>query len=191
MILETYLGPILLAWAWERDNVGFRIVGTDFHQAIFVDNIVLIAKNQEDAQRMLNDITQCVLDLGLQWKPASLEFMTAGGLRNQPFDLYTWSSGNYVPITQREYITTLCTKLDPEGSTTTGSNHDDCEMFLHMQHDPLMLSLVEMSCTDAERVRQHARTKLIMSSDAPHSTLGVLQRPEFCPNRVQLLLQLF
>lgn len=103
------------------DKVGFRIEGAEFHHAIFADNIVLIARDTNDAQRMIDDITQCILDIGLQWKPTSIECMTTGNLREQTIDSYTWSNGNYVRIPQNEHITTLGTKLDPEGTTTTSN----------------------------------------------------------------------
>ena len=96
LILETHLEPILQAW--DMDKVGFRIEGTEFHHAIFADAIVLIARGTNDAQCIIDDITHCILDIGLQWKPTSIECMTTGNLRDQTIDLYTWSNGNYVRI---------------------------------------------------------------------------------------------
>ena len=113
LILETALAPTITKW--NNEGIGYRINGHEAHHAIWADNIILIANTPEEAQRMINDVTQSIMDAEFEWKPTSLECMTTGELQDEVIDLYTWSNDDYQRIPQVKEITLLGTKLDQTG----------------------------------------------------------------------------
>ena len=94
IILEEVLRDTIKSW--EDRQIGYHIAAlnddqktftyTESNHAVWADNVFLVAKNVDEAQTMLNEITTALLNANLQWKPKEAACM---GLETWPTPKYS------------------------------------------------------------------------------------------------------
>ena len=124
---------------WREEGVGYHIEGRECNHFIWADNIILIANNLPEMQRMLDDLTTNTLDAKFMWKEG--EIMAGGDLVDDKGNLKdnldpdaqtisTWIADkndttkcNYETLPIKTEITLLGTRLHYTGNSTRSMEH--------------------------------------------------------------------
>ena len=124
---------------WREEGTGYHIEGRECNHFIWADNIILIANNFPEMQRMLDDLTENTLDAKFIWKEG--EIMAGGDLVDDKGNIKdspdpatqtisTWiadkddpAQSHYETLPNKAEIILLGTKLHFTGNSTRSMEH--------------------------------------------------------------------
>ena len=127
-MMEMLMEP--LVEIWDILDYGFETKPTKglptvrITHAIWADNIFLFAKSKDEAQYMIDGVTDRIKGMGLEWKVRNsdgsnaLEVMTAGEIKEEEIKLRSRTgTGEKVEVEQKKELKLLGVALDQEGNS--------------------------------------------------------------------------
>ena len=83
-----------LVWQWHIADFGFKLDdGSAITHLVWADNVWLVAESPATLQKMVEDLTQAVVSIGLIWKASSLQVMAGGSAAREACPLIAEVAG--------------------------------------------------------------------------------------------------